>query len=179
MLGVGTAVTLAAWNDAEHGTATITAGRFGIVGATDGVTFSEHPSAASAATLAFSAPVGAMAPGRTSYALFSVRTLDPSVAGTAQLVAASTNGAGLGQYLRYGVRSIAGTTCDAASFAAGTVIVPTDSALTASAAGAQPLQANAGSTLHYCLAITLPATTPNAAQGQSVTASWEVVATSS
>ena len=62
VFGVGATMTLAAWNDSEHGNATFTAGRFDIVGATDGTTFSSHPVGTPAA-LSFSAPFSAMAPG--------------------------------------------------------------------------------------------------------------------
>lgn len=179
VLGIGAAGTLAAWNDSEHGSATFTAGRFGIVGATDGATFSEHATAASPAVLSFQVPPTAMAPGTTTYALFSVRTLNPSVAGTVTLSAASANSTGLGQYLTYGVRTISGTACNATSFSSGTVLVASGSPLTTGSASALALQANAGSQVNYCFAVTLPATAPNAAQGQTLTARWEFAATSS
>ena len=175
VLGVGSAITLAAWNDSEHGTATFTAGEFDIQGAEDGSTFTDHPTQGDAATLVFNVPAVDMVPGQTVYAPFSVRTAPGSVAGTAQLTADSGNGTGLGQWLRYGVRSIDGTTCDAASFAAGTVVVPSESALTVDASSEQSLPADAGGQVNYCFAFTLPADTPNAAQGAVLTAHWEFV----
>lgn len=82
VLGIGVAATLAAWNDSEYGSASFTAGRFDIVGAVDGSTFSSHATTGAAATLNFQLAPTAMAPGNATYALFSVKTANPSVAGT-------------------------------------------------------------------------------------------------
>lgn len=179
VLGVGAGATLAAWTDSEHSQATFTAGRFGIVGSTNGTSFSEHSSAGQAATLNFQVSPTAMAPGTTTYALYSVTTLNPSVAGTVNLTAAATNNAGLGQHLTYGVRTISGTSCNATTYAAGTAVVNAGQPLTAGAAGSQTLQANNGNQVNYCFAVTLPQTALNTAQGLSVTARWEFVAQSS
>ncbi|WP_308291639.1 SipW-dependent-type signal peptide-containing protein [Microbacterium sp. G2-8] len=178
VLGVGAAATLAAWTDQEHTTATFTAGTFGIVGATDGTTFTEHASSGQAAALSFQVTPGAMAPGDTVYAPFSVRTTASSVAGQATLGAATENGTGLGAFLQYGVAVITGTTCNATTFAAAPKIVATGSSLTTGATAAQQLQAAAGNVVTYCFAVTMPATTGNAAQGQTVTARWTVNAQS-
>ncbi len=177
VLGVGAAVTLAAWNDSEHSSATFTAGTFGIEGAVDGTSFSEHASQATSAAMTF--PATPMAPGTTSFALFSVRTTSASIGGTAQLAANPGNSTGLGSHLTYGVRAIAGTTCDQSSFDAGAAVVPTGSPLTTSGAGTQVLQPRGAGTVHYCFRVTLPASAPNAAQGLALTARWEVVGTSS
>lgn len=181
VLGVGAASTLAAWNDSEYTQANFTAGVFGIVGATNGATFTEHPAPASAATLSFQLPAtaAAMAPGNTVYALFSVRTVNPSVAGTVQLTADGANGAGLGTHLRYTVKTIPGTTCNATPQTGETMIVPAGSTLTTGATLAQTLAANGASPVNYCFAVTLPTTAPNAAQGLSTTARWTFTATSS
>lgn len=178
VLGVGAAATIAAWNDTEHSQASFTAGRFGIVGSVNGSTFTENPTQ-TPATLSFQAPPTAMTPGTTTYALFSVRTLNPSVAGVAQLNANAANASGLGQHLTYGVRTITGTTCNASTFGAGTNVVAPGSTLTTGATVTQPLQANAANQVNYCFAVTLPTAAPNSAQGLSLTARWEVVGTAS
>jgi len=178
VFGVGATMTLAAWNDSEYGNATFTAGRFDIVGAIDGATFSSHPVGTPAA-LSFSAPFSAMAPGNTVYALFSVRTANPSVAGTLQLSVASTAGTGLGTYLRYGVRSIAGTTCNGTTYSAGTAVVPDNSTMATGGTGTQAVAANGGTTVNYCIAVTLPAATDNGAQGLTAIQTWQVAGTSS
>jgi predicted ribosomally synthesized peptide with SipW-like signal peptide len=185
VLGVGAATTLAAWNDAEQSTATFTAGRFGIVGSTDGSAFTEHPEPDLPAALSFQAPPTAMAPGTTTYALLSVRTVEASVAGTAHLLAAQSNSspATLGHHLRYGVRTLpAGTSCSETTYGtagAGADVVPSGSLLTTSGTVAQPLPAGGAGAVHYCFAVTLPADAPEAAQGLAQTARWEVVGTSS
>ncbi len=176
VLGVGATATLAAWNDSEYGATTFTAGRFDIVGATDGTTFASHP-VETPATLSFSAPFSAMVPGSTTYALFSVRTATPSVAGTLQLSVSSTAGTGLATYLRYGVRTITGTACNATTYTAGTSVVPDNSAMSTAGTTAQAVSANSASTVNYCFAVTLPAATDNAAQGLTAVQTWQVLGT--
>lgn len=178
VLGIGTTATLAAWNDSEYGTATFTAGRFDIVGAVDGTTFTNHPVGTPGA-LSFSTPFSALAPGSTVYALFSVKTANPSVAGTLQLSVSSTGGTGLGTYLRYGVRSIAGIACNATTYTAGTAVVPDNSAIGTAGTGTQAVAANGTSTVNYCFAVTLPAGTLNTAQGLTAIQTWQITGTSS
>ena len=179
VLGIGTAVTLAAWNDSEYGSASFTAGRFDIVGAVDGSTFSSHATTGAAAALNFQLAPTAMAPGNATYALFSVKTANPSVAGTLQLTAGTPGGTGLATYLTYGVRTISGTTCNATTHAAGTAVVADGSALTANGATTQAVTANGGTQVNYCFAVTLPTTAPNAAQGLTMSQTWLIQGTSS
>lgn len=179
MLGVGATATLAAWNDSEFGAATFTAGRFDIVGATDGTTFSSHATAGTAAALNFQLPPTAMAPGTTTYALFSVRTANPSVAGVLQLTPGTPGGTGLATYLTYGVRTIAGTSCTAATYPAGSTVVPEGSALTASGTTTQAIAANGAAQVNYCFAVTLPSAAGNGAQGLTMTQTWQIQGTSS
>lgn len=179
VLGIGSAVTLAAWNDSEYGAASFTAGRFDIVGATDGTTFSNHASSAAAATLSFVVAPTAMAPGTTTYALFSVKTANPSVAGTVQVTAGTPGGTGLASYLTYGMKTITGTTCNLANYTGGTTVVADGSALTVSGTGTQAVAANGGAQVNYCIAVTLPTTAPNAAQGLTMSQTWQFEGTSS
>lgn len=176
VFGVGAAVTLAAWTDQEHASSTFTAGSFSIVGAADGVTFTDHPTAPGA-TLTFVVAPTALAPGSTVYALYSVKTAATSVAGNIQLTADAANSAGLGAYLTYGVTRIAGTTCSAATFGGGTVAVATGSALTTGAAGSVAVSAAGASVVNYCFAVTLPVGAPNAAQGTTLTGHWIITGT--
>lgn len=202
VLGTGATSTLASWNDAEYATATFTAGRFDIVGSATGTagTFGQHaaadPAAALTFTIASSGSISAMVPGDTAYALYSVRTTAlpadsaipgavNSVKGTVQLTADPGNSAAgtLGQFLTYRVRAIAGTSCTSTTFASGTPILPTagnqetDVPLSTSAGQTQALAAAGGNQVNYCFAITLPAATPNAAQGTALIAKWTFVAT--
>lgn len=180
VFGAGASSTLAAWNDSEHGAATFIAGTFGVVGSTDGVTYAEHETEANAASLGFALVAGGpqLVPGSEAFALFSVKTRDPSVAGTVQLEAESSNLDGLGAYLSYSVRVIAGTTCNTAAFNAGTAAgLPQNAGLATGATAAQALAADGASPVHYCFKVVLPGDTPNASQGKSVTARWKFVAT--
>jgi len=184
VVGLGAASTLAAWTDQESATASFTAGTFGIVGAIDGATFTEHPSTAPA-QLGFTVPATGLLPGAVVYARLSVRTTSGSAAGIARLAADPANvpadGSGLGGFLTYGVSRVAGTTCDLAAFNAGTIIVPRGSALTASppAATTQALAANGASPVTYCFEVTLPANVSNNAQGRTATLRWTVNAENS
>ncbi len=82
VLGVGAAVTLAAWNDSEFVTGTFTAGTFNLQGSTtDGTTFSDHAVSPGGA-LTFTVPAAALSPTDTTQAPFAVR-----------LAANTTNGA--------------------------------------------------------------------------------------
>ncbi|MFK3678274.1 SipW-dependent-type signal peptide-containing protein [Microbacterium sp. NPDC090218] len=179
VLGIGVTATLAAWNDSEFGSASFTAGKFDIVGATDGATFASHATTGTAAALNFQLAPTAMAPGNSTYALFSVKTANPSVAGTLQLTAGTPGGTGLATYLTYGVRTIAGTTCNATTFAAGTAVVADGSALTAGGSATQIVTANGAAQVNYCFAVTLPTTAPNGAQGLTMTQTWQIQGTSS
>lgn len=179
VLGVGGAATLAAWNDSEFATGTFSASTFGIVGSTDGTQFSEHTHAGDAATLSFTVPGGGLSPNTTVYALFSVKTTEAStVGGTVALTATSTNSAGLGAYLTYGVRAISGADCNSASFSGGTQIVATGTSLNTNGTGTTSVQKAGGNTVNYCFAITMSDSTPNSMQGASVSPSWKFVATS-
>lgn len=186
VFGVGATATLAAWNDSEFGTTTFTAGRFNIEGSTDGTTWAQHPTSPGASmTFRLGAAVaGALTPGDTVYALFSVRTPStptaPSMGGTVQLNAASTNNTGLGAYLTYRVKTISGTTCDATAFNGGsdiTGLTGTNVSLNTSAGAPQNLAAG-GAQINYCFAVTLPSGTSTTAQGATLNAVWEFAATS-
>lgn len=177
VFGVGAAGTLAAWNDSEHATATFDSGSFGIWGSIDGATFVDHAVSGTPATLNFQLAPTAMVPGTTTYALFSVKTLDDSVGGSVSLAAGTPSGA-LAPYLRYGVRIVPTPTCDASAYgASGDIVVAGGSALTVSGASPQTLAAAGASPVHYCFAVTLPADADNGAQGQSGAQSWTFAGT--
>ena len=108
VLGAGGTATLASWNDGEYGTATFTSGRFDIVGTTsNGGSFTNHPSGTPAAmTVAPAIDAAAFVPGKTVYALFSVKTVNPSGAGTVKLTASSYAPGTLAAYLTYGVKTV-------------------------------------------------------------------------
>lgn len=83
VVGIGTAATLASWNDSEFSRGNFVSGHFAIEGSTDGGSnYAEHGTSADAATLSFDTPIDNLAPDEWVNSQFKVR-----------LDAASTNSA--------------------------------------------------------------------------------------
>jgi predicted ribosomally synthesized peptide with SipW-like signal peptide len=72
VLGVGAAITLAAWNSSEFAQGTFTAGSFNLQGSTNGTSFAENP-VGSPATLGFTTNPTNLSPGDVVSAPFAVR----------------------------------------------------------------------------------------------------------
>lgn len=119
VLGVGAAITLAAWTDQEWAKGVFgSGGAFGIEGSADGTTFGEHATEAAAATLNFGLDADNLAPNEAVYASFAV-----------QLISTSTNQADV-TVSQIDTAALAGTTasyvyttsatCNATTYAAGT-----------------------------------------------------------
>ena len=188
VLGVGVAVTLAAWNDSEFATGTFTAGSFELEGSTDGTTFADHDvdDGGTAATLAFNLPaglVGNMSPTDTVYAGFWVR-LAAGTTSDADLVAdgttadpAATSNA---DHLGYAIYQLApGATCDAAS-AVGTPVatgatLDAQTGVTTVPLTAGATTAAAGTAVQLCFAVTADAALE---PGLVTDATWTFTATS-
>lgn len=185
VLGVGAAVTLAAWNDSEFATGTFTAGAFNLEGSTTSATtgFDDHnvDDSDAAANLTFQLPATAssMSPDDVVYAPLWVR-LDSTTTNNATLVPESI-AAGTGgneTNLSYTVRAIApAATCDAT--AGGTLIASGGTLSTLTGATSVPLAkgatvGTAGEAVQLCFAVTAGDVT----QGDTATATWEFTATS-
>ena len=123
VLGVGAAVTLAAWNDSEFATGTFGAGRFDLQGSTDGTTYSSSPTAPGK-TLAFELDADLLSPGATVYAPFGVQLSSDSDY-EAAIDLSTTAGGDIGAALTYSVYDVGtfGATCSAATPPAGTALV--------------------------------------------------------
>jgi len=78
VLGVGAAITLAAWTDEEWAIGEFGAGNFGIQGSTDNASWGDHVDEDSAAPLSFGVAAENLAPGDEVYAPFAVRLADDS-----------------------------------------------------------------------------------------------------
>ncbi|MFT4213609.1 MAG: SipW-dependent-type signal peptide-containing protein [Microbacterium sp.] len=185
VLGIGAAVTLAAWNDSEFATGTFAAGSFNLEGATDGAdgTYSDHASAGAAASLEFTLPLAEnLAPEDVVYAPFWVR-LDADTTTGATLMASSaegtdTTGANAAE-LSYDVYAIdPSATCDATATAGTQVATGTDLddftavdtvTLLEGSAGA------AGTPVQLCFIVTAGA---DLEQGGETSATWSFTATS-
>lgn len=118
VLGVGAAVTLAAWTDTEWVRGVFGSGTFGIEGSPSGTNFSDHPVTGAPAALTFQMNANALAPGDSVYAGYAV-----------QLIAGATNQANV-TLATDSTDAITGTTssfvyttsatCSASAFTAGT-----------------------------------------------------------
>lgn len=181
VLGIGGAATLAAWNDSEYASSTVTASTFGIEGSVNGGAFAEHASSDSAASLVFNPALPQISPGASGFMRFSVRTTAGStVGGTVgmQTPTISTDGStALRDALRYSVRIIpSGSSCNAALFSNtnAPVIVANDTALTATVpSNSRTLQPAASGSADYCVRLSMLSSAGNDAQGRSLTVTWQ------
>ena len=159
--------------------------------------FSDHETAPGN-TIVFAPNALALTPGDTVYAPVALRAKASSVAGVLQLEAAQhvtgadvDAGAALWGALVLKVAYVTTTgaavapACDANSFA---VTTPTYTALALTGTGldahpatgdTQAVAAAAGSIVHYCFQVTLPAGSPATLQGRKVAPAWLFDATSS
>lgn len=164
VLGVGAAVTLAAWNDSEFARGTFTAGSFTFTGSTDGTSFSDHATSAGAASLTFALNPTNLSPGDVVYAPYALRlggTYDATLASVAPVGAGAFAAPGK---LTYSVVST-GTTfgCDATAFAAGTAV---------------PTTMTPGTDVNLCIQVTTVAGVGGIQQGDTGTVTWQWNATS-
>lgn len=175
VLGVGAAITLAAWNSSEFATGKFGTGEFELQGSLDGTTFANHPAAAPA-ELTFSLNTMNLSPGDIVSAPFAVQltsatTYDATVmlntgfgtdlAGLSYRVF-STDGFGCAS-------TITGSVVASRPLVAGSGIGTFD--LTKSVTVDQP-----GATANLCFEITAGAQADLSA-GASSTAVWEFAAT--
>lgn len=181
VLGVGAAVTLAAWNDSEFASGAFAAGSFNLEGSnTDGVAFDEHATAGAAAPLTFTTPLaGNLTPTDVVYAPFAVR-LAADTTSPADVVVSAETSSGDVTNLTYTLVSTATWGCDSAAVLAGTELVPAGTAVT-SVPGTPgftlPIGAptsDPGAAQNLCFAVTAGEVT----QGQTGTVTWEFAATS-
>ena len=175
VLGVGAAVTLAAWNDSEYATGSFGAGTFGIQGSTDSTTYADHATSGTAATLTFNADAN-VSPGETYYAPFAVRLTAASTYDAAVAVTASSSGTVTGltyqllQTTSFGcTSSTTGTELVAAGTAVGAVAGTPGFTLDQGTGGA------AGGPAYLCVKVT---SDNNLTQGQTGTGTWVFTAES-
>jgi predicted ribosomally synthesized peptide with SipW-like signal peptide len=179
VLGVGAAVTLAAWTDNEYATGTFTAGQFNLQGSIDGTTYSDHNSSAGAAALSFSTPFSNLAPSQTVYAGFWVRlAAGTTTAANLQLVGFTGTGTA-GAQLTYSIYVIgAAATCNATT-ATGTAIATgllnSTTATSTVVALAAPVSPAAGVAQQLCFAV---ASSAGLVQNTTATGTWQFTATS-
>jgi len=177
VLGVGAAITLAAWNASDFATGTFKSGTFALEGSIDDTTFAAHPAAPGAA-LSFTAPVADLSPNDVVYSSYCVRLAAGTTANATVTVNTGTPTGSLAG-LTYSLVQTTGTTCDATT--TGTSLVPSGTALgTVPGAPTFALSAgspttSAGTAVHLCFTVTAAA---GLAQGLSGTATWQFAAQS-
>lgn len=179
VLGVGAAVTLAAWTDQEWAVGNFAAGSFNIEGSTNGTDFTDHPSEGGAAVLAFDLAAENLSPGDSVAAPFVVRTDAATTYGaTVELTSAAGQGA-IASDLTYGITQV-GAAGECTEGATGTPIVPAGTGVDA-ITGATPftLEAGAAGTAGTPVVLCFEVTAgDNLDQGATGSATWEFTATS-
>jgi predicted ribosomally synthesized peptide with SipW-like signal peptide len=175
VLGVGAAVTLAAWNDSEFAIGNFQAGQFNLVGSTNGTTFVDHPTAADAATLDFAFNPTNLAPDDVVYAPFAVALEEGTTYG-ADVTISSTPVTGVLTGVTYELLQTSAFGCGEAT--TGTALVPADTALGTAPGGASfTLAAPSGAdraAVNLCFKVTAGAIT----QGAGGSTTWEFAAES-
>lgn len=174
VLGVGAAITLAAWNDSEFATGTFSAGEFDLQGSTDGAAFSSSPEAPGK-TLTFALDADALSPGDVVYAPFAVQlSADSDYA--ADVALAHTIDGLIGEDLTFSLYPVAtfGATCSAAAPPASTALVTDRAADAAGSVDALDLTAAATPT-NLCFVVTAG---DDLTQGATGTITWEFIGTS-
>lgn len=180
VLGVGAAITLAAWNDSEYATGTFSAGTFNIQGTSDNTTWDEHASAGGAASLSFTLNPTSLSPGDVVYAPFAVRVDQTTTSGANVAITVDSSSGTILSGLNY--QLIQPTSWGCASGTTGTTLVPAGTAMTgigggpaafALAAGTPPT--TAGAPAYLCFKVTAAA---GLTQSSTGTVTWKFAATS-
>jgi predicted ribosomally synthesized peptide with SipW-like signal peptide len=178
VLGIGAAVTLAAWNDSEFATGTFSAGTFNLLGSTNGTVWTDHPLAGSAATLPFTLAPTQMAPGDVVYAPFAIE-LDQSTTNSGTVTISAPSTTGVVTNLTYTLIQPAAFGCAAGTtgttlVTAGTAVGTVAGTLTFSLVKGTP-PTTAGAPAFLCFIVTAGA---GILQGQTGTATWQFSAAS-
>lgn len=185
VLGVGTAVTLAAWTDTENATGSFGASVFDTQSQSAGSpTYASNPSAPGA-TLTFNATQ--MSPGVSSFAWLNVRTTAATtVGGTVTLTAVTPTGA-LAPALQYRAVRLTNPSptspCDATAFS-GTPTYIAGGSATYLPVSQLPVSAvantigAAGAQLGFCFEVRVMTGAANTYQGTTATVAWTFTGTS-
>ncbi|MEV7572241.1 SipW-dependent-type signal peptide-containing protein [Pseudarthrobacter sp. NPDC089323] len=175
VLGIGAAVTLAAWNDSEFAQGTFTAGTFNLEGSTDGTAYSSNADPASPKQLAFTTSTANMSPGDVVSAPFAVR-LDAASSYDATVTVSTEATSGPLTGLTYTLTRTTGFGCGSGDLS---TLVSTNPLGTTPANVTFPLsqgpQEDPGGPVYLCFQVTAGATLP---QGSTSTATWEFTAQS-
>ncbi|CAD5992201.1 SipW-dependent-type signal peptide-containing protein [Agreia sp. COWG] len=176
VLGVGAAVTLAAWNDSEFASSAFGAGSFDLEGQESlAAGFTDHE-AAPGAPLEFGLAPENLSPGDVVYAPFALR-LDDATTNDATISIASTGTGVNAANLSYAITTTATFGCDAATVGTALVpaLTPTTASPTATFTLAQGAAGAPGAAVNLCLIVTAGTTL---AEGAAADVTWEFSAVS-
>jgi predicted ribosomally synthesized peptide with SipW-like signal peptide len=185
VLGIGAAVTLAAWNDSEFIFGEFGTGTFNVQGSADGVNFAEHSTSDTKANLSFSVNYDNISANETVAAAYALRLDETSTYSASVEVAEATAGGDMttAGKLSYSITKV-GSFAECTPLATGTTVVPagTDFGSTPVVTPfvlAKPQELNGaaspGSSTFVCIKVTADADLP---QGKAANATWKFVATS-
>ena len=180
VLGVGAAVTLAAWTDDEWAEGVFGAGSFNVQGSTDGTTFTDHESEGGAAALTFDLNGGDnMSPGDTVAAPFVLRLDGPTTYDATVALTSAAGGGDNAAALTYEIVQVA-SAGECSATATGTSVVPAGTALDSTTGAADfDLSAGAGTATGDPVSLCFKVTAGDSLeQGQNTTAQWQFTATS-
>ena len=177
VLGIGAAVTLAAWNDSEFAKGTFTAGAFNLEGSTDGTDFTQPSTASNPASLGFTVDPDDLSPGDTVEAPFAVR-LNAASTNNATVTVSTETSTGTLSGLTYSLTQSTDFGCD--ETVTSTLVQPTQALGTTPGNAAFSLAKGSavedpGAPVNLCFRITAGATLP---QSQTGTTTWEFAAES-
>jgi predicted ribosomally synthesized peptide with SipW-like signal peptide len=178
VLGVGAAVTLAAWNASDFATGDFQAGTFAFEGSPDGTNYALH-AAGAPATLSFDA-ADDLSPSTTTYAPYWLR-LGAGTTSDATVTVSSAGTTGTVAGLTYAMTELAADdTCNAA--ASGQSLIPAGTALDSVGPTSPTVSlthaassTDDGTAVQLCLAVTAGA---GVTQGQAGGATWQFAAQS-
>jgi len=154
VLGVGAAITLAAWNDSEFATSDFAAGTFVFQGSADGTTWADHATEGDAASLTFSTGFDNLAPDDVVYAPYAVQLTSASTTSAALSAVAPVVTGALDGSLSFDSVATTGFGCDETAFGAGTAV---------------PATMAPGDIVYLCLQVTAG----DVGQGDTGTAVWQ------
>lgn len=177
VLGVGAAVTLAAWNDSVFAEGTFGGGSFNLQGTTNGNQYFESDTAETAGSLFFELDSENLAPGDVTSASFAVR-LDGTTTSDALVVIGTDSVGGALAGLTYELISTEDFLCDIET--TGTVLVPAGTALGTTPADVEfalteGVDTAAGAPVNLCFRVTATDALP---QGQAGSTIWSFTAES-
>ncbi|GAB3666024.1 hypothetical protein GCM10027591_15100 [Zhihengliuella somnathii] len=184
VLGVGAAVTLAAWTDSEFAEGLFTSGSYNLEGSDDGETYADHATEAGALQLTFAGLFDNLAPEDTTYASYWLR-LDAATGTDATVTPTAVVGTDIAgtnaDAISYTITQVTGGDCEAGT-ATGMVVAEGTTLNELTGGTAMDLASNgagtAGTPVELCFAVTAGAEGTFEQNGQT-SAVWQFDSTSS